>query len=192
MNLSTSRIAMLSGMCSSAGLAPHLLFMLVLFTLGHPAPLVFLFPTYLASIFFGEYLFFTKTGLGTTFVGWLKCVLHLRDPGYLLWAYVSEISFDGIFLYLALKFQWDPLHFFLLFLGCKCIAAPIQTYVSSFFLSKNISFTLAVGSPVLLLIFGDKSPELFLYALILKGVLCNGIAVARSQYASEITSQNLG
>lgn len=189
---STSRIAILSGMYTSIGLAPHLVFLLVLFLGGMPTPLGFLIPTYLASIIFGEYLFYKRMIQNTPFVEWLKCALHPKTPGYFLWAYVAEILFDVIFLSLAIKFQWNPLHFFLLLLGCKFLSAPIQTYFSNLFLSKNASFVLAVPTQILLLFTCDQNPALFLYALVLKGVLCNGIAVARSQYTAEISSQDVG
>lgn len=192
MSPSTPRIAILSGIFTSIGLAPHLIFLLVLFLRGMPTPLGFLIPTYLASIVFGEYLFYKKMIQKISFIDWLKIALHPKTPGYFLWAYVAEILFDAIFLSLAIKFQWNPLHFFLLLLGCKFLAAPIQTYLSNLFLSKNASFVLAVPTQILLLFTCDQNPELFLYALVLKGFICNGIAVARSQYTAEINSQDVG
>ena len=157
-----------------------------------PTPLGFLIPTYLASIIFGEYLFYKQVLQETLFVDWLKYALHPKEPGYFLWAYVSEILFDVIFLSLAIKFQWNPLHFFLLLLGCKFLSTPLQTYLSNIFLSKNTSFALAVPTQILLLLICERNPEFFLYALVLKGLLCNGIAVARSQYTAEISSQDIG
>lgn len=185
-----SRIAMFSGIFTSIGMAPHLTFLLFLFLGGKLAPLGFLIPTYFGSIIFGEYLFYKRVTENISFLGWLKYALHPVKPGYFLTAYVSEILFDGIFLYLALKFQWNSLHFFLFLLGCKFVFAPIQTYLSNLFLSKDVSFGLAVPTQILCLLLGDKNPELFLWALLLKGILCNGIAVARSQYISEIQMQD--
>jgi hypothetical protein len=124
------------------------------------------------------------------FIDWLKCAFHPRTPGYFLLAYVSEFLFDAIFLILAIRFNWNPLNFFLILLGCKFLSAPIQVFFSRHYLSKNAGFALAVCTQILCLFIADKSPELFLYGLILKGVLCNGIAVARFQYASEIDAQN--
>lgn len=191
MNPSTSRIAILSGMYTSIGLAPHLLFLFVLFLGGMPTPLGFLIPIYLASIIFGEYLFYKKMAQKPPFADWLKYALHPKKPGYFLWAYVSEILFDLIFLFLSIKFQWSSLDFFLLLLGCKFLSTPLQTYLSNLFLSKNASFVLAVPIQIPLLFICDHNPEFFLYALVLKGILCNGIAVARSQYTAEIRSQDV-
>jgi hypothetical protein len=78
----------------------------------------------------------------------------------------------------------------LLLLGGKFFSAPVQVYLSHFYLSKNTGFILAIPGQIFCLFIGDRNPELFLYAVILKGVLCNGIAVARSQYASEIDVQD--
>lgn len=182
-------IPLLSGMFSSLGLAPHLIFLLFLFLGMTETPLGFLIITYLASIFLGEYLFYKRAVQNVSFFDWLKRALHPHHPGYFLWAYLSEILFDGIFLFLAIKFNWNPLNFFLLLLGCKFLAAPVQVYLLHFYLSKNAGFLLAVPTQILCLLIGENS-ELFLYALILKGLLCNGIAVARSQYVAEIGSQD--
>ncbi len=178
--------AFLSGMFSSLGLAPHLGFLLFLFFAKMQAPLEFLIPTYFASILLGEYLFCKKVTQNMPFLDWLKHALNPRPPaGYFLWAYISEILFDGIFLFLAIRFNWNPLNFFLVLLGCKFLSAPIQVFLSRLYLSKNAGFALAVFTQVICLFIGDKGPELFLCALILKGMLCNAIAVARFQYASE-------
>ena len=182
--------AFLSGILSSLGLLPHLGFLLFLFFAKIPTPLEFLIITYLASILSGEYLFFKRVAQNLRFIDWLKCALHSRTPGYFLWAYVSEILFDIIFLILAMRFNWNPLNFFLVLLGCKFFSAPIQVFLSRHYLSKNAGYALAVFTQILCLFIGDKSPELFIYGLILKGVLCNGIAVARFQYASEIDTQD--
>ncbi|MGH2640051.1 MAG: hypothetical protein ACRDF4_12345 [Rhabdochlamydiaceae bacterium] len=187
---STSRIAIFSGVCTSIGLAPHLVFLLVLFLRGMPSPLGFLIPTYFAAVIFGEYLFYKRMIQNIPFIEWIKRALHPKRPGYFLWAYVAEIAFDVIFLSLAIKFQWNPLHFFLILLGCKFLATPLQTYLSNLFLSKNASFALAVPVQIPLLFICDHNPEFFLYALVLKGLLCNGIAVSRSQYTAEISSQD--
>lgn len=186
-----SNVAALSGLFSSLGLMPHLIFLLILFIGKMPAPLVFLIATYLASIVLGEYFFCKRVFPNMPFFDWLKCTLHPRTPGYFLWAYVSEILFDVIFLVLAIRFDWNPLHFFLVLLGCKFLSAPIQVFLSRICLSKNAAFALAVPTQIICLLIGDKNPELFIYAVILKGILCNGIAVARFQYASEIESQDL-
>ncbi len=182
--------AFLSGVFSSLGLVPHLGFLLFLFFSKMPTPLGFLITTYLASIFFGEYLFYKRVAQNIPFLDWLKCALHPRTPGYFLWAYVSEILFDVIFLVLAMRFDWNPLNFFLILLGCKFLSAPIQVFLSRHYLSKNAGFALAVFTQIVCLFIVEKSSELFLYGLILKGVLCNGIAVARFQYASEIDAQD--
>ncbi len=179
--------AFLSGIFSSMGLAPHLGFLLLLFFGKMQVPLGFLITTYFASILLGEYLFYKKVTQNMSFLDWLKRALNPSPPdGYFFWAYLSEILFDGIFLYLAMRFNWNPLNFFLVLLGCKFLCAPIQVLLSRLYLSKNAGFAVAAFTQVMCLMIGDKSPELFLYMLILKGVLCNGIAVARSQYASEI------
>lgn len=191
MNQAKSSMAMLSGIYSSLGLAPHLGFLLLLFFAKMQAPLSFLIITYVASIHFGEYLFYKRVSPDISFRGWLKCALNPRTPGYFLWAYISEVLFDGIFLYLALKFSWNPLNFFLILLGCKFISAPVQVYLSNLYLTKNTGFFLAVPTQILCLFIGDKNPEFFLFALVLKGILCNGIAVARSQYLIELSSQDV-
>ncbi len=185
-------VGVLSGLFSSLGLAPHLTFLLLLFFGKMQAPLGFLVTTYLASIFLGEYLFCKGVIKNIPFLDWLKRALNPKPPGYFSWAYVSEILFDGVFLFLAIGFDWNPLNFFLLLLGCKFLSAPLQVYLSHLYLSKNTAFALAVFTQVICLFIGDKNPELFLYAIILKGVLCNGIAVARFQYTSEMGSQDVG
>jgi hypothetical protein len=187
-----SNVAVFSGLYSSLGIAAHLVFLLLLFFGKMQAPLGFLIITHLASIFLGEYLFCKRVFQNIPFLDWLKCALHPRKPGYFLLAYVSEILFDGIFLILAIRFDWNPLNFFLVLLGCKFLSTPIQVFLSRIYLSKNTAFALAVSTQIICLFIGDKNPELFLYAVILKGVLCNGIAVARFQYASEIESQDIG
>ncbi len=184
--------ALSSGIFSSLGLVPHLGFLLLLFFGKMQAPLGFLITTYLASILLGEFLCYKKVTQNMPFLDWLKRAFNPRPPGgYFLLAYVSEILFDAIFLILAIRFNWNPLHFFLILLGCKFLSAPIQVFLSRLYLSENAGYALAVFTQVLCLVIGDKNPELFLYGLILKGVLCNGIAVARSQYASEIDPQDL-
>jgi len=192
MNQQKPNPAVLSGVFSSFGLAPHLIFLLFLFFAKKEVPLGFFITTYLGTIFFNERLFYEMFKQKTSFFDWIKCVFHPRNPGYVLWAYASEILFDGIFLILAIKFQWNPLNFFLLLFGCKFFAVPVQVFISHFYLSKNASFALAVFTQILCLVIGDKNPEFFLYAVILKGLLCNASAVARSQYAFEIRSQDVG
>ncbi len=187
-----SDVAVLSGLFSSLGIAAHLVILLLLFFGKMQAPLVFLIITYLASIFLGEYFFCKRVFQNVPFIDWLKCALNPRKPGYFLLAYVSEILFDGIFLFLAISFGWNPLNFFLVLLGCKFLSAPIQVFLSRIYLSKNTAYALAVATPIICLLIGDKNPELFVYAVILKGILCNGIAVARFQYASEMGSQDVG
>ncbi len=178
--------AALSGVYFSLGIAPHLLFLLTLFLGSQKASLTFLIPPYFATILVGEYLFLQRIAPTVQFTDWLKRAFHPRNPGYLLWTCVSEILFDIIFLVLALKLNWTPLNFFILLLGLKSLSAPIQVYLSYFYLPKNIAFTFAVSTPVLLLFMAGQNPEMFLYAVILKAVFCNGIAVARSQYVQEI------
>ncbi len=187
-----SNVAALSGLFSSLGLAPHLVFLLLLFLGRMHAPLAFLIATYLASIFLGEYFFSKRMFPNMPFFDWVNSALHPRTPGYVLWAYVSEILFDGIFLFLAIRFDWNPLSFFLVLLGCKFLSAPIQVFLSRIYLSKNAAFALAVFTQIICVFIGDKNSALFVYAVILKGVLCNGIAVARFQYASELGSQDVG
>ena len=59
-------------MCTSIGLAPHLIFPLVPFLRGMPSPLGFLIPTYLATVVFGEYLFYRRMIQNTPFIDWMS------------------------------------------------------------------------------------------------------------------------
>lgn len=154
-----------------------------------PASVIFLIPTHIAAILLGEYLFCGVKIKKLSFVDWLKVALHPIKPGYFLWAYLSEILIDGLFLYLAIVLQWNPLNFALLLLICKFLSSPFQVYFSYAYLSKNAAFALAVAFPMMLFFIAKSVPDLFLYAVILKGLLGNGISVARSQFAEEITSQ---
>jgi hypothetical protein len=179
--------AISSGLYSSLGLLPHLVFLIVLFFGKMLAPLGFLIITYIATTLLGEYLFCKRIDQNTSFLDWLKRALHPK--GYYLFAYIAEFLIDGLFLFMAIKFNWLPLNFFLILLGCKFLSAPVQVYLSYIYLSKNAGFTLAVCSQALFLFVIINAPEMFLYALILKGALSNGIAVARSQYAEEVLSK---
>lgn len=176
----------ISGVYSSLGILPHLVFLLILFLLNLPCSLGYLVMSHIVAIFCGEYLFFKRLSINIPFLSWLNEALHPRTPGYFLWAYISEILFDVIFLVLAIKYGWHPVTFFLVLIGCKFLAAPLQVYLSRHYLSNNASYALAVPTQVLCLITAHNFPELFIYVVIFKGLVCNSIAVARSQYVSEV------
>ena len=59
-------------MCTSIGLAPHLVFLFVPFLRGMPSPLGFLFSTYLATVVFDEYLFCKRMIQNTPFIDWMS------------------------------------------------------------------------------------------------------------------------
>ncbi len=172
----------ISGLYASFGLFPHLIFLLVIFFFKMPAPLSFLIIMHIAAMLLGDYLLYNRLEINISFISWMKKAFSPRE--FYLWAYVAEVLFDGIFLLFAVKFCWNPLHYFMILLGCRFFAAPIQVYLSYVLLSKIQAFALAFGTSILLTLFLEN-PDTFLYCIILKGLLSNGIAVSRSQYDDE-------
>lgn len=154
-------------------------------------PLWLLISAYFGSIFLSEALFNKYRAQNRSLYSWIKLIIKPRAQNYVLFAYASEVLFDMIFLYLSLMFQWNPLHFFILLLGCKSLSSPVAVIFSRNYLSKNASYMLSVPTQILCLYIGSKSPTLFSCALIFKCLICNGIAVSRDQFAEEISLKNL-
>jgi len=178
-----SRVALLSGISSSLGYLPHLGFLLAIFLLKGPHNLWFLVPTYLAAVLLGEWIFWSTVGIEPPLSKNLKKAI-CSDPFYLV-TIISELSFHGIFLHLAIQSGWNPLHYYLILLSCKVVGGPIQSYLSYFFLSKLGGYLLAAGLQILCFMFAKQSPSTLLPMTILFGLLCNAITVSRSQRASE-------
>lgn len=186
-NLQPSAIALLSGTSSSLGYLPHLVFLLVIFFLKGPCNLWLLISTYLTSFLLGEWIFWVSVGIDPPLTRNLRKAI-CSDPFYLV-TILSEFSFHGLFLYTAIQAGWNPLHYYLIFLGCRVIGGPIQSYLSHFFLSKGAGYTLAVGLQVICFMFVKYSPLTLLPMIILFGLLCNAITIGRSQRAAEYFEQ---
>jgi len=178
------RASFLSGAASSIGLFPHLLFLAFIFFTHSPAPLIFLVPTYLGTLVLSEYIFWgiLKSRTSTKFTP--KQLFGLREKNYFWAAYFSELLFDTILLVTALKAGWTPLNFYMIYLGCRFLSAPFQVLLYNYYLSRNASYTLAVALQLFIL-FSTQQPDLILHVLIMKGLLCNVISIARAQFADE-------
>jgi len=183
LSMTPSRIALLSGTSSSLGYLPHLGFLLAIFFLKGPHNLWFLVSTYAASVLLGEWIFWSSVGIKPFFSENFKKAAF-SDPFYLL-TFVSELSFHGLLLHIVLQTDWNPLHYYLIFLGCKVISGPIQSYLSYFFFSKNAAYAFAAGLQILCFIIAREHLSSLLPITIIYGLLCNAITVARSQRATE-------
>jgi hypothetical protein len=182
-----SSIALLSGISSSLGYLLHLGFLLVIFLLKGPSNLLFLVPTYLASVLLGEWIFWSTVGIEPPLSKNLKKAI-CSDPFYLV-TIISEFSFHGLLLHMVLQADWNPLHYYLILLGCRVVGGPVQSYLSYFFLPKLGGYLLAVGLQVLCFKVAKQSPSTLLPMIILFGLLGNAITVSRSQRASEYFEQ---
>lgn len=174
----------MSGAASSIGLFPHLLFLVFIFFTRGPAPLIFLVPTYLGTLALSEYIFWgiLRSRTATKFTP--KQLFDLKEKNYYWAAYFSELLFDAILLVTALKAGWTPLNFYMIYLGCRFLSAPFQVLLYNYYLTRNASYTLGVALQLFIL-FTTQQPDLILYVLIMKGLLCNVISIARAQFADE-------
>jgi len=178
------RTSFLSGAASSIGLFLHLLFLAFIFFTHSPAPLIFLVPTYLGTLVLSEYIFWGILKSRTSIKFTPKQLFDLKEKNYFWAAYFSELLFDTILLVTALKAGWTPLNFYMIYLGCRFLSAPFQVLLYNYYLSRNASYALGIALQLFIL-FTTQHPDLILYALIMKGVLCNVVSLARAQFADE-------
>lgn len=179
------RVSFLSGAASSIGLFPYIIFLTIIFFTLREAPLGFLALFYLSTLVLSEYTFWELLKSRTSFKFSLQDFIKLKGKSYFWAAYFNELLFDGILLVTALKAGWNPLSFYMIYLGCRFLSGPIQTVLYNYCFSKNMSYLLAIGFQLSILLVTKKS-DLLLYAVIIKGVFCNIISIARAQLADEI------
>ena len=153
MNIQYPPFGYISGLLTTLGLLPRILFLWLFSSLGaNPCSILFLsFPT-LGSRVFSEWLFWSyvpkRLDLDKTLSNWRSSInqtffSHPNVAIAVLLILVDTVIEIGL-IYLALKTSFFSPAILLIFLGCQAISAPIQGVLSDYFNQKNALFLTAI------------------------------------------------
>ncbi len=211
----------LSGFCTSMGLAPHLLVLALLLIAGINPPVISLIIFSIGAKLLGEWLFWTKAA---NRMSEQKGSRHIPINQELLshpniWISLIMIGLDALseakLVFTALKTPTPPTLILFAFLGCQAISAPIQGAISSYFnQKKSLLFALIISmiavavsggvsldgvpknlpmhSLINLLYLSPFTPGVqMIFILCAKGLLGNITVIARSAIVEVIKSKRI-
>lgn len=158
MNHAGPSFGILSGFCTSVGLAPHILALAFFLVIGNSPPLNFLLMFTVGAKLLAEWFFWTKSAerLNEKNILRTRRVVPnqelLSHPNF--WIPALMIFVDAIseisLISLALKTALSPALILFTFLGCQALSSPIQGAMSDYFSRKNsLLFTLIVSMLIL-------------------------------------------
>lgn len=172
MKLQYRVFGMSSGVYTTFGLLPHIIFLVMILdsSISIESAVPFVIFTIGAKIL-GEWYFwryFKKRMDGEKVLkNWREIVnrslFSHSNVASSLFMYFADAFTDGILIYIALKMSISPILVLLVLLGCQALASPVQGFLSDFFSKKDcllFASTMGVLAAVIALgIFFDRNAQ---------------------------------